>query len=107
VTSVQSEDTSSLDPSQSELNSQARRELSGRYPVPLVLASTDGGSIIPSKGITINQLVAGVQIPVVASRNIRNVSQMQRLVSLRVTENATTGETLSATLEADGEVFEA
>lgn len=86
----------------SALNSQARRDLYGLYPVPLTL-DTQGGQILLSSTLSINQLVAGVDIPVRAIHNIKKVSQLQRLKSLTVTETAD-NETIKATLTAIGTV---
>lgn len=99
--------TSSEDPSSSatpqELNTQARRAISGLYPVPLQLIAAQGASLILSPGLTMSELVAGVELPVRAKQNIRPVSQLQRLDEMTVRETAQ-GETITVNLTALGEV---
>ena len=99
-----SEDPDASEPSQTALDSQARRALSGLYPVPLIMNPANGTSLITSAGLEIAQLVPGVHVPVRAARNIRSVSQMQMLTGLRVTESPT-GEIISANLEPAGDVI--
>jgi hypothetical protein len=91
-----------------DLNTQARAGLtSAGYPVPLVLKTADGSSLIPSAGLGINDLVAGIQVPVRAANNIRRVSEMQRLNQMTVTETADQGEVIQVTMEAVGDVVAA
>jgi hypothetical protein len=84
-------------PSQAELDSQAQRALAGRHPVPIEVRVPDGSGIRLSESLGINDLVPGVQIPVLATLNARRLSQMQKLDFLVVTENAD-GETVQVTL---------
>lgn len=85
------------EPTQSELNSQAQRNIAGRTPVPLEVRIPDNSSIRLDETLTINDLVPGVQIPVLATLNARRTSQMQKLDHLTVTEDAT-GENIQVTL---------
>lgn len=85
------------DPTQSELNSQAERNLSGRVPVPVEVRIPDNSGIRLSESLTINDLVPGVQMPLLATLNARRLSQMQKLDHLVVTETAD-GETVQVTL---------
>lgn len=101
IASAESEDTSDAGPSEDALATQARRSLAGRYPVPMALLTGEGSSLRLSPGITINQLVAGVEIPVVAEQNIRRVKQVQVLQELRVAETAE-GESVAVTLSGLG-----
>jgi len=80
-------------PTQSELNSQARRNLSGRQPVPIEVRIPDNTSIIvtPDKkpgGIKVKDLVPGVQVLLRATLGHRKLNQMQKIDSMRVTETA-------------------
>jgi len=84
-------------PSQAELNSQAQRNLSGRSPVPVEVRVPDNSSIRLNESLTINDLIPGVKIPVLATLNARRMSQDQKLDMLTVTEDAT-GETVQITL---------
>lgn len=89
-------------PTSATLNSQARTALRGRYPVPIEVIAANGSNLIPSPGLTMAQLVAGTDMPVRARKNIRDVKQLQRLNTLKVTETSA-GETISANLVAVGE----
>lgn len=91
-------------PVQSELNSQAGRYLVGRNPVPIQLRVPQGAGIILSHDLTINQLVAGVVMPVRAVLNLRPVMQDQILTKLTVTETAE-GETIHVDLVPSGELL--
>ena len=73
-------------PSQMELNSQARRQLVGRNPVPTEIVVPQGGGLRLSHDLRINELVPGVIMPVRATLNLRPVSQDQRLDKVTVKE---------------------
>jgi hypothetical protein len=81
------------EPTQAELNSQAQRNLSGRIPVPVEVRIPDNSSIRLNETLTINDLIPGVQMPLLATLNARRMSQMQKLDHLVVTETAN-GETV-------------
>jgi hypothetical protein len=85
------------EPTQVELNSQASRNVSGRTPVPVEVRIPDNSSIRLTDTLTIQDLVPGVQIPVLATLNSRRTSQMQKLDHLTVTEDST-GENVQVTL---------
>jgi hypothetical protein len=89
-------------PDQAALNTQARRQLVGKNPVPLEIR-LDSANLRLSHDLTIQDLVAGVQIPVLANMNLRKVSQMQRLNALHV-EETPAGETIGVNLIPAGEV---
>lgn len=82
------EETDEEVPSVAELESQAERNLSMRNPTPLQVRVPDNSSLNMDGGISINDLVPGVYIPLRATLNIREVSQMQKLQSVTVTETA-------------------
>jgi hypothetical protein len=84
-------------PTQEELNSQAERNLHGRMPVPIEVRVPDGSGIRLNDTLTIHDLVPGVQVPLLATLNARQVSQMQRIDHVRVAEKST-GETVQVTL---------
>jgi hypothetical protein len=84
-------------PTQGELNSQAARNVSGRSPVPVEVRIPDNSSIRLTDTLGIQDLVPGVQIPVLATLNARRTSQMQKLDHLQVTEDAS-GENVQVTL---------
>jgi hypothetical protein len=73
-------------PTQDELNSQARRNLIGNSPVPVEVRIPDNSSVRLSDDLTINDLVPGVRMPLLATLNSRKMSQTQKLDVLTVTE---------------------
>lgn len=73
-------------PTQSELDSQAQRNITGRTPVPVEVRVPDNSSVRLSHNLTIDDLVCGVQVPLRATLNARTLSQMQKIDSVRVTE---------------------
>lgn len=84
-------------PTQSELESQAQRNLVGRNPTPLQVRIPDNSSLNMDGVLTIDDLVPGVYVPLVAQFGIVKVSQMQKLNTVKVTEEPT-GETVQVTL---------
>lgn len=62
-----------------EMGEQAVRNLSNRYPSPVTVRVPDNSRLNPDTGLTINDLVPGVRIPLVAVRSARTVSQEQKL----------------------------
>ena len=75
-------------PTQPELDSQARRNLSGRSPAPVEVRIPDNSTIILND-IPINALIPGVQVPLRAVLNFRPIAQQQKIDIVRVTETAT------------------
>lgn len=65
---------------------QARRNVSHRWPTPLVVRVPDNSTLNPDINLGINQLVPGVWIPLRATRTCRNVSQWQKLDQVTVEE---------------------
>jgi hypothetical protein len=89
------DDTAS--PTQADLNSQAKRNLSGRSPVPIEVRIPDNSGIRLSPGLEIDDLVPGTHMPLLATLNSRRVAQMQKLHQMTVTETPE-GETIQVTL---------
>lgn len=87
----------STGPTQSELNSQASRNTVGRSPAPVEVRVPDNSRIQLSNDLTINDLIPGVQIPLLATLNARSMNQLQKLDHVTVIENAN-GETIQVTL---------
>lgn len=85
------------DPTVNQLNSQARRNLTGRSPAPIEVRVPDGSSIILTDNLTINHLVPGVQVPLRATLNARKMVQMQKIDHVTVEENPD-GEEIKVTL---------
>lgn len=84
-------------PTDAELNSQAKRNLTGRSPAPIEVRVPDNSSIILSDTLSINDLVPGVHVPLRATINARPLSQMQRIDMVTVVETAE-GEDVRITL---------
>lgn len=74
-------------PSLAELNSQAQRNVTGRNPVPREVRIPDNTSIRLDDTLTIDDLVPGVRIPLLATLNARRISQDQKLDKVTVTED--------------------
>lgn len=102
LSSLASEDGAET-PTQDALNSQAQRGLVGRSPVPIEVRMPQGVGFRLSHDIGINSLVPGVRMPLLARLNLRRLSQVQRLDSVKVIETAE-GERVSVTLVPSGEV---
>jgi len=88
-------------PTQLELNSQARRQILGRSPVPTEIVVPADGGIRLSHDLRINELVPGAVLPVRATLNLRPVQQDQRLDRLVVRETPA-GETVQVSLSSAG-----
>lgn len=79
------------------LAEQAERSIASRWPTPLVVRVPDNTTLNPEINIGINDLVPGVFIPVRASGTLREVTQMQKLDSMSVTQTQA-GEVVTVTL---------
>lgn len=79
------------------LNSQAERNIGGRYPTPLVVRVPDNSTLNPLLNLSINQLVPGVWIPLRATDTLRKVTQIQKLDFMQVNQDAS-GEKISVTM---------
>lgn len=96
VYSAYDEDASQA-PTQAELNSQAARNVSGRSPAPIEVRVPDNSTITLDDTLTIEDLVPGVQFPLLARLNARKISQLQKLDHVVVKETAD-GETVQVTM---------
>jgi len=85
------------EPTQGELDSQAKRNLNGRMPVPVEVRVPDNSGIRLNASLTIHDLVPGVQVPLLATLNARKMSQLQKIDKVTVTETPV-GETVQVTL---------
>jgi hypothetical protein len=97
------EDEGGEPPTQNELNSQAIRNLKGRNPTPITVRVPDGSRLNPNSPVTIDELVPGVQVPLLATLTGRRFSQMQKLDKLQVTEDES-GEQIQITLSPAGDI---
>lgn len=80
------------------LTNQAERNLGNRYPAPVVVRVPDRTTILPHVAVGINQLVAGVWIPLRSIGVLREVTQTQKLDNLTVTYNPEDQEKIMVTL---------
>jgi len=85
------------EPTQAELDSQAQRNVTGRNPVPVEVRIPDNTGIILDDTLTIQHLVPGVKVPLLATLNARTISQDQKLDKVTVTETPA-GETIQVIL---------
>jgi hypothetical protein len=88
-------------PEQIELNSQARRQLVGRNPLPREIIVPQGSGLRLGNDLHINELIPGVTMPVRAVMNLRPVAQNMRLNRVVVKESAS-GETVQVDLAPAG-----
>lgn len=73
-------------PTTAELESQAQRNLSGRNPTPILIKVPDNSQLRMNGKVGFNELVPGVYVPVRLNINGVDISQMQKLQTVRVTE---------------------
>jgi hypothetical protein len=85
------------EPGQEELDGQAKRNLSGRMPVPVEVRVPDNSGIRLNETLTIHDMVPGVHVLLLATLNSRRMSQMQKIDLVTVTETSE-GETVQVTL---------
>ena len=72
---------------QRDLDAQAKRNLVGRVPTPVVVRVPDNSSLTPAAVEELfDFLVPGVWVPLRASSTVRQVEQMQKIDSLRFEE---------------------
>lgn len=100
ISSMTSEEGSDA-PTQSELNSQARRIDRARRQLPLVMKIPASSGLRLSHDLGIMMLVPGTVMPVSATFNLKEVSQDQLLTSMQV-EETPKGETIQISLEPAG-----
>lgn len=95
--SAYDEEADSAAPTQSELNSQAIRNLSGRIPTPVQIRVPENAQLNPNGVLTMDHMVPGIQVPVRARLAIREVQQYQKLSKMQVNDDAA-GERIQITL---------
>jgi hypothetical protein len=79
------------------LNSQARRNTSGRSPAPVEVRVPDNSTIVLDDTLTIDKLIPGVQVFLRATLAARQIAQLQKIDHVVVTETASK-ETIQVTL---------
>lgn len=68
------------------LTEQAERNIANRYPTPLVARVPDNSTLNPELSVGINQLIPGVHIPLRSNSTLRQISQLQKLDRMQVTQ---------------------
>lgn len=94
---TRSEEISETENVQVVLSTQARTLSAGKVPVPVELQIGSAASLRLDGSLTISDLVAGVDVPVVAKLMGVEIQQTQKLLSLDVSETAN-GESIKATI---------
>lgn len=102
IVSLSSEDGSN-DPTQDELNTQAQRNWRTASAIPLEIDVPSSTGIRLDDTLGINDLVPGAEVPVIATLNLRPVSQLQRITRVAV-EETPDGESVAMSLDPAGEV---
>jgi hypothetical protein len=85
-------------PTEAALLSQAVRNLDGRNPVPLHVRVPDNSRLNPNGVLKMEHLVPGIRVPLRATLLSLEVSQMQKLDRVVVTEDGEQGESITVTL---------
>lgn len=93
------DDTGTEAPTEAALLSQAVRNLDGRNPVPLHVRIPNNSQLNPEGVLNIRHLVPGVRIPLRATLLSLEVSQMQKLFKVRVTEAGGEKESVNLVME--------
>lgn len=75
-------------PTQSELNSQASRNLTGRNPVPVEVRVPDNSTVRLTDSLGIANLAPGTEVPLLATLSNRELSQRQKVHRLAVKETS-------------------
>lgn len=92
------EENDTTDPSVAELKSQAQRNLSQRFPVPIEVRVPDNSQINPnSETFSFDMLVPGVKVPLMATAGCRQLRQDQKIDKVDVRQDEA-GEVVTMTL---------
>jgi hypothetical protein len=75
---------------QNKYAGQASKNISHRWPTPVVVRVPDNTSISPDVNLDINYLVPGVWVPLRSVATLREVAQWQKLDSVTVNESGST-----------------
>ena len=73
---------------------QAKRNISGRWPAPLIVRVPDNTTLSPKANIGFQQLIPGVWLPLRSVSTPRQVSQWQKLDSMSVEYDGENGESV-------------
>ena len=92
------EENDTTDPSVAELRSQAQRNLSQRFPMPIEVRVPDNSQINPnSEAFSFDMLVPGVKVPLMATAGCRQLRQDQKIDKMDVRQDEK-GEVVTLTL---------
>lgn len=84
-------------PTTAQMVSQARRNIDGRYPVPIEVRVPDNSQINPKSQVNFDQLVPGTRFPLYVQVGGRTARQAQKLDSVTVEQTGGSSETVGAT----------
>ena len=92
------DENETADPTPSELHSQAQRNLSQRFPMPIEVRIPDNSQINPnSEAFSFDLLVPGVKVPLMATAGCRQLRQDQKIDKVDVRQDDK-GEVVTMTL---------
>lgn len=92
------EENDTTNPSEPELRSQAQRNLSQRFPIPIEVRVPDNSAINPnSETFTFDMLVPGVKVPLMATAGCRSLRQDQKIDKVDIRQDDK-GEVVTLTL---------
>lgn len=97
ITNRSEGETASTTVDRAGLKESAETLLRGRYPTPVTVRIPDSSSLNPAGVLNVADLVPGVSVPVIATMTCSNMSQVQRLDKVVVSEDGN-GETIQLTL---------
>jgi len=75
-------------PTQNSLDNAARYNLYGKLPVPTVVRIPQNSRLNPNGVLSMKHLVPGVRVPLSATLTLKELTQLQKLNSMSVTETA-------------------
>ncbi len=88
----QTRDQKAINKARRAFEIQADRNISGRWPQPIVVRVPDNTPLSVDVNLGINQLIPGVWVPLRASGGIRDLAQWQKLDRVTVKQSASEGE---------------
>lgn len=80
------------------LKAQAERNISHRWPAPVLVRIPDNATLFPEVNVSINELIPGVWIPLRAGKSLRTVTQLQKLDAVTVIQGGGQAEKISVTM---------
>lgn len=85
-------DKTAITKAQKAFEQQADRNISGRWPQPIVVRIPDNTPLSADVNLGINQLIPGVWVPLRSTGGVRELAQWQKLDEMTVSQTAADGE---------------